>query len=163
MNLSYAQLERADFVHDVIHALDDAEFPAGNLCLEVTERCRLLNTNQLKRIFSTLKEKGIRIALDDFGTGFSSLGILRELPVNTVKIDRGYVMNIECDARDRNTVKFISDLAKSFNAEVCAEGIETQGMREELRKLEVTSLQGYYYSKPIEIGEFYGKFFDGLA
>lgn len=78
--------------------------------------------------------------------------------MNTVKIDRGYVMNIENDAKDRNTVKFISDLAKSFSAEVCAEGIETEGMRNELRELNVTSLQGYYYSKPIEIGEFLKKF-----
>lgn len=158
VNLSYAQLEKENFAQDVIKALDDAQYPAKNLCLEITERCRLLNINQLRKIFTTLREKGIRIALDDFGTGFSSLGILRDLPVNTVKIDRGYVMNIESDDKDKNTVKFISSLAKSFSAEVCAEGIETEGMRNELRELEVTSLQGYYYSKPIEIQDFYKKF-----
>lgn len=158
VNHSYAQLEKGDFAQDVIDILEETQFPAENLCLEITERCRLLNINQLKKIFSALRKKGVRIALDDFGTGFSALGILRDLPVNTVKIDRGYVMNIENDAKDRNTVKFISDLAKSFSAEVCAEGIETEGMRNELRELNVTSLQGYYYSKPIEIGEFLKKF-----
>lgn len=158
VNLSYAQLEKNNFAQEVINLLDELQFPAKNLCLEITERCRLLNVNLLKNIFETLRAKGVRIALDDFGTGFSSLGILRDLPVNTVKIDRGYVMNIETDDKDRNTVKFISDLAKSFSAEVCAEGIETEGMRDELKKLEVTSLQGYYYSKPIEIDEFYKKF-----
>lgn len=158
VNLSYAQLEKGDFAQEVISILDELQFPAQNLCLEITERCRLLNINHLKRIFDILREKGVRIALDDFGTGFSSLGILRELPVNTVKIDRGYVMNIERDDKDKNTVNFINVLAKSFSAEVCAEGIESTGMRDELRKLNVTSLQGYYYSKPIEFNEFHQKF-----
>jgi len=158
VNLSYAQLEKGNFAQEVINILEDTQFPAKNLCLEITERCRLLNINHLKKIFDTLREQGIRVALDDFGTGFSSLGILRDLPVNTVKIDRGYVMNIEKDDKDRNTVKFISSLAKSFSAEVCAEGIETEGMRNELRELDVTSLQGYFYSKPIEINEFVTKF-----
>lgn len=158
VNLSYAQLEKGDFAQEVISILDELQFPAQNLCLEITERCRLLNINHLKRIFDILRERGVRIALDDFGTGFSSLGILRELPVNTVKIDRGYVMNIERDDKDKNTVNFINVLAKSFSAEVCAEGIESTGMRDELRKLNVTSLQGYYYSKPIEFNEFHQKF-----
>ncbi len=158
VNLSYAQLEKGNFSQDVIDILKETQFPAKNLCLEITERCRLLNISHLKKIFETLRDQGIRVALDDFGTGFSSLGILRDLPVNTVKIDRGYVMNVENDEKDCNTVRFISDLAKSFSAEVCAEGIETEGMRDKLRELAVTSLQGYYYSKPIEIDEFYNKF-----
>jgi len=158
VNLSYAQLEKNDFVQNVISILDELDFPANNLCLEITERCRLLNTALLKKAFDALRARGVRIALDDFGTGFSSLGILREITVNTVKIDRGYVMNIETDSKDEHTVKFISELAKSFSAEVCAEGIETSGMRDRLRELDVSSLQGYYYSKPVEIDEFYGKF-----
>ncbi len=154
VNLSYAQLEKSNFVEEVINLLKELDFPARNLCLEVTERCRLLDVNLLKKIFEALRAEGIRVALDDFGTGFSSLGILRELPVDTVKIDRGYVINIENDAKDKNTVRFISDLSKSFSAEVCVEGIENSGMRDELLKFDVNSLQGYYYSKPIEIQDF---------
>lgn len=158
VNLSYAQLEKSDFVEDVSALLKETGFPAKNLCLEITERCRLLDINLLKKIFKILQKEGVRIALDDFGTGFSSLGILRELPVNTVKIDRGYVMNIENDPKDRNTVRSINDLAKSFDAEVCVEGVENSGMREELLKFNVNALQGFFYSKPIEIEHFVDKY-----
>lgn len=158
VNLSYAQLEKNSFADDVIQLLKELDFPAKNLCLEVTERCRLLDTNLLKQVFGTLRNEGIRVALDDFGTGFSSLGILRELPVDTVKIDRGYVLNIETDDKDRNTVRFITDLAKSFSAEVCVEGIESANMRTELQPFKVHSLQGFYYSKPVEIDDFLKKY-----
>lgn len=158
VNLSYAQLEKSNFAEDVINLLKELNFPARNLCLEVTERCRLLDTNLLKQVLGTLRNEGIRIALDDFGTGFSSLGVLRELPVDTVKIDRGYVLNIETDDKDRNTVRFITDLAKSFSAEVCVEGIESANMRTELQPFKVHSLQGFYYSKPVEIDDFLKKY-----
>ena len=85
-------------------------------------------------------------------------GSYRELPVDTVKIDRGYVLNIETDDKDRNTVRFITDLAKSFSAEVCVEGIESANMRTELQPFKVHSLQGFYYSKPVEIDDFLKKY-----
>ena len=109
-------------------------------------------------MFKTFREHGIRVALDDFGTGFSSLGILRELPVDTVKIDREYVKNVESSASDQNTVKFISNLADAFSAEVCVEGVETAQMRDFLRKYGVNSLQGYFYSKPIPLEQFVEKY-----
>lgn len=158
VNLSYAQLEKSNFAEDVIRLLKELNFPARNLCLEVTERCRLLDMNLLKQVLGALRNEGVRIALDDFGTGFSSLGVLRELPVDTVKIDRGYVLNIETDDKDKNTVRFITDLAKSFSAEVCVEGIENANMRTELQTFKVHSLQGFYYSKPVEIDEFLKKY-----
>ena len=158
VNLSYAQLEQADFVDTVLNLLDQTGFPPENFCLEITERCRLLDITLLKKMFTTFREHGIRIALDDFGTGFSSLGILRELPVDTVKIDREYVKNVEKSASDQNTVKFISNLADAFSAEVCVEGVETAQMRDFLKKYGVNSLQGYFYSKPIPMEQFVEKY-----
>ena len=158
VNLSYTQLEKSNFVDDVLAILDEMEFPPQNLCLEITERCRLLDMALLKEIFTKLRKHGVKVALDDFGTGFSSIGVLRELPVTTVKIDRSFVMNIEKNASDQKTVRFISDLADSFSSSVTAEGIETPEMREFLLRFKIKSLQGFYYSKPLPVDEFMAKY-----
>lgn len=159
VNISYAQLERSDFVSEVFELLQETGFPAENLCLEITERCRLLDIDVLNNMFRIFREHGIKIALDDFGTGFSSLGVLRTLPIDTVKIDREFVKDIEKSTSDQNTVKFISSLADAFSAEVCVEGVETAQMRDFLRSYGIKSFQGYYYSKPIPMDEFIKKEF----
>lgn len=158
VNLSYTQLEKRDFVESVLSILEEQNFPPQNLCLEITERCRLLDMGLLKEIFTKLRKCGIKVALDDFGTGFSSIGVLRELPVTTVKIDRSFVMNIEKNNSDQNTVRFISELADSFSSSVTAEGIETPEMREFLLRFKIKSLQGFYYSKPLPVEEFMDKY-----
>ena len=149
VNLSYTQIEKHDFVGEVMGLLKETGFPPENLCLEITERCRLLDTELLKNMFGMFRANGIKVALDYFGTGFSSLRVLRELPVDTVKIDREFVKNIENSESDRSTVEFISGLANAFAAEVCVEGVETESMRDFLRNFLVNSFQGYLYSKPI--------------
>ena len=154
VNLSYAQMEKDGFIDEVLDLLKETGFPAGNLCLEITERCRLLDMDLLKDMVNIFRNNGIKIALDDFGTGYSSLGILRELPVDTVKIDREYVKNVEKSMADQNTVKYIADLADAFSAEVCVEGVETEDMKDFIKQYKVSSLQGYYYSKPIPPDEF---------
>ena len=159
VNISYAQLEKSDFVSDVFKILEETGFPPENLCLEITERCRLLDINVLNNMFSIFREHGIKIALDDFGTGFSSLGVLRTLPIDTVKIDREFVKDIEKSPSDQNTVKFISSLAESFKAEVCVEGVETADMCDFLRNYGIKSFQGYYYSKPVTAEELITKNF----
>ena len=159
VNLSYAQLEKEGFVEEVFSLIEETGFPADHLCLEITERCRLIDMHLLSDIISIFRNFGIKIALDDFGTGFSTLGILREVPVDVVKIEREYVMNIETSETDQATVRSIADLAASFNAAVCVEGIETKEMVEMLTKFKVNCLQGYYFSKPIPYEEFIEKDF----
>lgn len=153
INISYTQLEKNDFVSDVFSILEETGFPARNLCLEITERCRLLDTDILRNKLNMLKNRGVKIALDDFGTGFSSLGVLRELPIDVVKIDREFVKDIENSSVDRNTVMFVSSIADAFSTEVCVEGVETSKMRDLLRNYKISSFQGYFYSKPITIEE----------
>lgn len=161
VNLSYAQLESSSFVDDVISLLEETGYPPQNLCLELTERCRMLDMSLLKNMFKIFRERGIKVALDDFGTGFSSMGLLREIPVDTVKIDREYVKNVETSTADQKTVQSISGLAESFRTDICVEGVETAEMRDFLRKYSnVSSLQGYYYSKPIPMDEFVHKYLD---
>lgn len=157
VNLSYTQLEKSGFVNELFELIEETGFPMRNLCLEITERCRLLDTAMLKDIFAILRERGIRIAVDDFGTGFSSLGFLRSVPVDVVKIDREFVKDIEHSAKDKYSVKFISELAGAFDADVCAEGIETNDVRDCLKEYKISSLQGYLYSKPITADEMLDK------
>ena len=154
VNLAYPQLEKPDFLYMVDSVLREVDFPAGNLCLEITERCRLLDMSMLKNIVTCLRMRGIKVALDDFGTGFSSIGILKELPIDTIKIDRSIVMRIEEDEKEKELVKHFTGMAATFGAKVCVEGIETVGMRDILQNYTVASFQGYFYSKPLEIAAF---------
>lgn len=163
VNLSYTQLEKPDFVDMVFRILDDMEYPPDHICFEVTERCRLLDIDHLKNVTARLKSRGILVALDDFGTGFSSVGIVKELPFDIIKIDRGFIQKIEESKTDRELIKYFSGLASLYGAKVCVEGIETEGMRDILQNFGVGSFQGYYYAKPLMLDQFFewrDSFFD---
>ncbi|MBR1824628.1 MAG: EAL domain-containing protein [Ruminococcus sp.] len=154
VNLSYTQLEKPDFVDMVLRTLKEEGFPPNHLCLEITERCRLLDMYLLKNVIVNLRGRGIQIALDDFGTGFSSIGIVKNLPFDTIKIDRSFVRMIEEDEKERELIKSFVSMAATFGAKVCVEGIETEGMRDILQKYNIQSFQGYYYAKPLELRDF---------
>lgn len=159
VNISYAQIERGDFITELMDILRELDFPPENLCLELTERCRLLDIDLLKNQFNSLKKYGIKIALDDFGTGFSSIGIIRELSFDTIKVDREFVKNIDSSTTDQKTIHFIADLADAFQAEVCVEGVETNRIRVILGDFAIKSFQGYYYSEPVTMDVFSKKYF----
>ncbi len=114
-----------------------------------------MDLDLLKNVLANLKSRGIPIALDDFSTGFSSVGILKEIPFNIIKIDRSFVQKIEEDEIDRKIVQNIAELASIFDAKVCVEGIETAGMRDILMSYNVGSFQGYYYARPLLIQYFF--------
>ena len=154
VNLSYTQLEKPDFVDMVLRTLKEEGFPPNRLCLEITERCRLLDMYLLKNVIVNLRGRGVQIALDDFGTGFSSIGLVKNLPFDTIKIDRSFVLKIEEDEKDRELIKSFVSVASTFGAKVCVEGIETGGMRDILQAYHIQSFQGYYYAKPLELRDF---------
>lgn len=154
VNLSYAQLERSEFRNTLVGFLLSTGFPPEHLCLELTERCRLLDMNFLRNEIIFLKSYGIKIALDDFGTGFSSLNLLRELPVDYIKIDRGFVSEIENNKADQSIVKAVMACARELDIGVCVEGIENERLRDYLQNYPAQGYQGYYYSKPVTKEEF---------
>ena len=137
----------------VFRILDEMGYPPDHLCFEVTERCRLLDIKLLKNVTAQLKSRGILIALDDFGTGFSSVGLVKELPFDIIKIDRAFVTKIEEDNAERELMRYFAGVASLFGAKVCVEGVETSGMRDILQKFNVGSFQGYYYAKPLMLDE----------
>ena len=161
INLSYSQMEKAGFSDTIWNLLDKVEFAPNQLSLEITERCRLLDMDLLRNVIVTLRAGGVRIALDDFGTGFSSLGLVKNLPFDTIKIDRSFVQHIETDEREKKLLNNCTNLAGNFGADVCVEGVETSGMRDIIKDYGIHSFQGYYYSKPIPIEELLEKVKNG--
>ena len=157
VNLSYTQLEKPDFLDMVFDTIEEVDYPPQNLCLEITERCRLLDIDLLKNIVVNLRGRGIKIALDDFGTGFSSVGLLKDIPFDVIKIDRSFVQDVEKDEKEKELIRHFAGVAATFGAKICVEGIETQGMRDVLRKYDIHSFQGYYYDKPVEIEDIIDK------
>jgi len=158
VNIAYTQLERIDFRGAVEYILKKTGFPPRNLCLELTERCRVLDRDYLRHEIERFKALGIKIAIDDFGTGFSSLNLLSELPVDTLKIDRGFVLNIEDKPANQAIVEAVTLCARKLGVKVCIEGVETRELIDFLEQYAVHSYQGYYFSKPIRSEEFIRKY-----
>lgn len=153
VNLAYTQIERPGFTDEVLSLLEKEDYPPDHLCLEITERCRLLDRDLLLNMVVTLRSKGIYVAMDDFGTGYSSIGILKDLPTDLVKIDRSFTGSIVSNEKDRAMIGKFSEVASIYDMAVCVEGVETEEMAEILREYPVQCLQGYLYSKPITFEE----------
>lgn len=154
VNLSYTQLEMPDFADMVLTILNETGYPPDHLCLELTERCRLLDIERLRGIVAKLHAQGIRFALDDFGTGFSSIGIIKEIPFDTIKIDQSFVHHIEKDTYEQQLVGHFTSVAVTFGAKVCVEGIESDGMCSVLQKYNVHTFQGYLFGRPMDFDSF---------
>lgn len=163
VNISYTQLARINFRQALVRILEETGFPAKNLCLELTERCRQLEREYLRNEVTYLQSLGIKIALDDFGTGFSSLNLLSELPIDTLKIDRGFLMGIEDNIANQAVVKAVTECADNLDIRVCMEGIENRELINFVKKYAVYSYQGYYYSRPIRMEQFLEKYLDYVS
>ncbi len=154
VNLAYPQLANNAFTDMIKNVLAETGFPAKNLCLELTERCRHLEQNYLCKVIYFLKKQGIKVAIDDFGTGFASLELLTKIPVDTLKIDRGFIFNIQRNFASQAIVKAVTECAKEMKIKVCMEGLEERDMIDFVKKYPVHSYQGYYFSKPIIMERF---------
>jgi len=154
VNMSYSQLERPEFVHEVVAIINEIKFPPKNLQLELTERCRNLDMKYLKEQLEFLRKQGIKIALDDYGTGNSTINLLCELPITSVKIDQTFILNILNKSSNRVVVDSSVQCAKNLGLSVCLEGVETQEIKDFIGKYSANYHQGYFYSRPIEFSNF---------
>lgn len=159
VNIAYTQMSHTDFTEVVKKILEETGFPPQNLCLELTERCRQLERSYLQGVVVYLKNLGVKIAVDDFGTGFSSLNLLSEIPVDTLKIDRGFVWDIETNRANQAIVKAVTGCAEDLEVHVCLEGLENREMIDFVKQYAVYSYQGYYFSKPIPMESFMEKYY----
>ena len=124
------------------------------LKLEITESAYIDNARQLLDLVSELRQLGFEIEMDDFGSGYSSLNMLSSMPVDVLKIDMKFIRNIERNETDRKLVTMILDIAKFMKLTVVAEGVETDGQLEILKKAGCDIVQGYYVSRPLPADEF---------
>lgn len=154
INLSVGQLIEPDFVENLDRVFSEINAPLENICFEVTESLAINDMAKMKMILTDIANKGIKIALDDFGTGYSSLNCIKEMPLNTIKIDKSFIDDIAKNPNTAVFVKTIVNLSHDLNIAVCAEGVEEQMQFEILRDLDTDVIQGYYFGRPMPAEKF---------
>jgi diguanylate cyclase (GGDEF)-like protein/PAS domain S-box-containing protein len=153
VNWSAIQLQRQSVV-DVVHrTLQETGMKPDLLSLEITEGTLMRNARQHAAALQALRDSGVRIQIDDFGTGYSSLSYLRELPIDTLKIDRSFVEHVNDNPADRAIVSAILAMAQSLGLRVVAEGVETAAQLEALSRLGCEVAQGFFFSRPLPAAE----------
>ncbi|MDE6661745.1 MAG: GGDEF domain-containing phosphodiesterase [Lachnospiraceae bacterium] len=155
VNVSARQMEREEFRAEVLRILEQTKFPPSHLCLELTERCKDMPFDVIKQEVEFFQGYGIRMAMDDYGTGSASSGIVLNAPMDEIKLDMSFIRGITEDAKKQAMVKSIVNFANSSGMSTCLEGVETEKLQNYLREYRATWFQGYYYSRPIEIGKFW--------
>jgi EAL domain-containing protein (putative c-di-GMP-specific phosphodiesterase class I) len=152
------QLLQNDIVETVKKALDDTELEPRNLTLEVTESLAIKDMSRMQTILSRIRALGARIALDDFGTGYSSLNHIREIPLDVIKVDQSFVRDLSTDSYSQSFIRMVSDLGNTIDKRICVEGIEMEDQYRILEKMNVRLVQGFYFDKPMHLGEFEEKY-----
>ena len=154
VNISARQFLQPGFVEQLQSVLQRHAVDPGLLKLELTESMLLENVEESIATMKALKDMGVRFALDDFGTGYSSLQYLKRLPLDQIKIDRSFVLDIVADSSDKMIVSTIIAMAQSLNLNFMAEGVETEAQRQFLTNSGCVLYQGYLFGKPVPLAEF---------
>ncbi|PZQ25535.1 MAG: hypothetical protein DI562_16300 [Stenotrophomonas acidaminiphila] len=160
INLSSLQFSSPSLVEAVAAALRRHDVPASSLTLEITETTAMRDADASLGILDELTAMGVKISIDDFGTGYSSLLYLKRLPADELKIDRAFVHELETNADDVAIVASIIALGKTLNLRVVAEGVETPGQRQHLRRLGCDLYQGYLMGEPVEADQLFATLAD---
>jgi diguanylate cyclase (GGDEF)-like protein/PAS domain S-box-containing protein len=154
VNLSAVQFTQPNLVGMIADILKESQLPAKYLELEITEGTVMDSPQKAIDIMLQIRAMGIHLSLDDFGTGYSSLAYLKKFPLNTLKIDKAFVDDIEESEQGRNMVATIVTIAHNLGMQVVAEGVETNQQLNFLSGLRCEQLQGYLYSKPLPENDF---------
>lgn len=149
VNISARQFQEKDLVEKVVQVLSETGLPSEGLRLEITETLAIQDSKYTMRLIKELNELGVYTSLDDFGTGYSSLSYLKQFPLKVLKIDRSFINDIQPNQKDESIVTAIIAMARSFNLEVVAEGVETDEQLTFLRSQMCDSVQGFLLSRPM--------------
>lgn len=151
INCSSKQLiNNAGFSDFLFETLERCQIPPETVILEITESVLIRDYKGIRKTLENINQKGVDIAIDDFGTGYSSLSLLANIPFQYLKIDREFINNMHTPAGFK-ILQSIYNVAQSLNKNIIAEGVETQEQRDALFKMGVHLVQGYYFSKPVDI------------
>lgn len=158
VNVSYLQFRAPEFKQYVVEELKRLHYPPEMLILELTESCSIEDISELADTLQFLEDHGVLTSLDDFGSGYASLGVLRTLPVDWVKLDYSFVSRLNESERDRSIIRHIINLCGDNEINVCIEGIETPEIEKLVMSYHPQLLQGYYYARPMPSEEYYELF-----
>ncbi len=154
VNLSGRQFQSPTLLEHIRDVLGGYDIAPQYLEFEVTESVSMNNMDESLKVLDRLRDFGVGVVIDDFGTGYSSLAYLKQFPVDTLKIDKAFIMNMLEDADDRTIVESIVSMSKAMNLKIVAEGVETAEHVTLLKKMGVDFAQGYYFSRPIPLPQF---------
>jgi EAL domain-containing protein (putative c-di-GMP-specific phosphodiesterase class I) len=149
VNLSPRQFQDPQLVAKIERTLHESGLDPCCLKIEITERMMMQDSEITDATLRELKRLGVKLAIDDFGTGYCSLNYLKRFPVDTLKIDRSFINGLGHNTEDTAIVRAVIEFAKALSLNVTGEGIETAEQLAQLRDLECTRGQGYYFSKPL--------------
>jgi len=158
VNISAHRLNQRDFAQYVQQVIERTGIPANSLCLEITEQNMITSFESVRNTLNLLRNMGVKIALDDFGTGYSSLSYLKQLPVDKLKVDRSFVMEMHEDPQDRAIIKTILELGHGLGIWVNAEGVENEVQIRMLRELGIDEFQGFFFSRPLPLDDFIARY-----
>lgn len=158
VNISGFHFKRDRIIKTITDISNIIKIPAGQIEIEITEGIFLENIEDIILTLEKLRSMGISISIDDFGTGYSSLSYLKRLPIDRIKIDKSFVDNIVSNNKDRGIVQTIITMTKLLHLNVIAEGVETLEQLKILNEIGCHEIQGFYFAKPMPVGE-YNKFF----
>jgi diguanylate cyclase (GGDEF)-like protein len=156
VNLSPRQFADENLLQDIDEALAASGMPATLLQLEVTESMVMQNVPRAMKVLDAVQSRGIRLAIDDFGTGYSSMSLMKQFPIDTIKIDRSFVRDLPQDPGDRAIAQAIISMGKALGMTVVAEGVETTEQETFLRDHGCDEMQGFLFSKPVPPGNIPG-------
>ncbi|HMB31162.1 MAG TPA: EAL domain-containing protein, partial [Desulfohalobiaceae bacterium] len=151
VNISANQLRDVKFLDNIKAALDKTQFDPRSLAVEITESEAMQNINIAAHILKTLSDWGVLILLDDFGKEYSSLNTLKVLPVDIVKIDKSFLINIPHNQQNASLVSTMITMAHNLGKEILAEGVENMEQLSFLMNNNCNYAQGYYFAKPMPI------------
>lgn len=155
-NVSYQQFMDQNFVDTLLQKAKETGVDTGKMIIELTESCHVQEPESLAMAFHRLRKRGFTLALDDFGTAYSSMEMLKYLPVNYIKIEHSFVKDLGADGHeiDYIIIENLLSLCRKLNCMSVVEGVENSYVKEVIQKMDVTYLQGYYFSKPVPEAEF---------
>jgi diguanylate cyclase (GGDEF)-like protein len=149
VNLSPRQFADKQLLQDIDEALAASGMPATLLQLEVTESMVMHNVSRAIKVLDAIQSRSIRLAIDDFGTGYSSMSLMKQFPIDTIKIDRSFVRDLPDDSEDQAIAQAIIRMGKALGMTIVAEGVETAEQHAFLRHHGCDEMQGYLFSKPL--------------
>ncbi|WP_227857868.1 MULTISPECIES: EAL domain-containing protein [unclassified Clostridioides] len=154
VNFSRVDFLKEDFISKIVNICDRYKIPYSLIEIEITESSMFEDTDTLFNVSRNLQDIGFIVSMDDFGSGYSSVNMLKNIPLNVIKLDRGFFSDDKDADKSQIVIKSIVSLIKQLGIRVVAEGIETKSQIEMLKEANCDIVQGYYFSKPLPVKEF---------